>query len=100
SPLAVDLEPFINMPRKQGTFRKAWNIPDDAPLVGIVGRLVPIKNHKLFVDAAAIIHKQFPNARFAIIGDGETRAEVEKQVDELGLHDAFIFTGWMKDLAS
>jgi glycosyltransferase involved in cell wall biosynthesis len=100
SPLAVDLEPFINAPRKQGTFRKAWNIPDDAPLVGIVGRLVPIKNHKLFIDAAARVRQQFPNAHFAIIGDGEIRAEIEKQVDELGLHKAVTFTGWMKDLAS
>jgi glycosyltransferase involved in cell wall biosynthesis len=100
SPLAVDLEPFINAPRKQGVFRKAWNIPDDAPLVGIVGRLVPIKNHKLFIDAASRVHQQLPNARFAIIGDGETRVEVEKQIEELGLRDAVIFTGWMKDLAS
>ncbi|MFN8374564.1 MAG: glycosyltransferase family 4 protein [Anaerolineae bacterium] len=99
SPLAVDLEPFMKMPRKQGTFRRAWNIPLDVPLVGIVGRLVPIKNHRLFLEAAAQIRQEMANAHFVIIGDGELRAELEALVDELKLRDAVTFTGWVKEVA-
>ncbi len=96
-PLGLDLEAFAQTPRKLGAFRQAWGIPADAPLVGIVGRLVPVKNHTLFLKAASRV--QLPDARFAIIGDGETRAEIEAQVDTLDLRDRVVFTGWQRDLA-
>jgi glycosyltransferase involved in cell wall biosynthesis len=98
-PLGLDLEPFAQIPRHTGEFRKAWDIPPDVPLVGIVGRLVPIKNHSLFLEAAARVQAQLPAARFVIIGDGETRAEVEAKADALGLRDCVTFTGWQRDLA-
>ncbi len=98
-PLGLDLGAFTKMPRKSGMFRKENNIPADAPLIGIVGRITPIKNHPLFLRAAAEIQKQLPNARFVIVGDGEIRAEIETLVDQLGLREAVIFTGWQKDLA-
>jgi glycosyltransferase involved in cell wall biosynthesis len=98
-PLGLDLDGFAGTPRHGGHFRAAWNIPPDAPLVGIVGRLAPIKNHSLFLEAAARLQPQMPLARFVIVGDGETRAEVEGRVDRLGLRDQVIFTGWQRDLA-
>jgi glycosyltransferase involved in cell wall biosynthesis len=98
-PLGLDLKGFAQTPRNSGTFRSAWNIPADVPLIGIVGRLVPIKNHVLFIEAAAQVRQQFPNARFAIIGDGETRSAIEAHVASLNLTDAVIFTGWQRDLA-
>lgn len=98
-PLGLDLETFKTHPRKQGIFRKAWNIPTDAPLIGIIGRLVPIKNHLLFVEAAAKVLQQLPTAHFVIVGDGETRTTVEQRIAELGLGLAVIFTGWQKELA-
>ncbi len=98
-PLGLDLEPFIQTPRHQGQFRAAWNISPDAPLVGIIGRLTPIKNHTLFLKAAQRLRQQFPAARFVIVGDGESRRDIEAKVDELGLRPAVILTGWQKDMA-
>jgi len=97
-PLGLDLEVFARTPRHSGKFRAAWNIPADAPLIGIIGRLVPVKNHALFLQAADRLRQQRPNARFVIVGDGETREAVEAQVDALGLRQNVIFTGWTKDL--
>jgi glycosyltransferase involved in cell wall biosynthesis len=97
-PLGLDLAPFAAAPRHAGTFRAAFGIPADAPLVGIVGRLVPIKNHELFLAMAAQIHIDQPDVRFAIVGDGELRADLEARVEALGLRDAVIFTGWQHDL--
>ncbi len=97
--LGLDLAPFAGTPRKTGAFRAAWGIPAEAPLIGIVGRLVPIKNHALFIEAAARIRAALPGARFVIVGDGETRAAVQAQVAALGLAEAFIFAGWQRDLA-
>lgn len=97
-PLGLDLQPFVAHPRKQGDFRQMWNIPADAPLIGIVGRIVVVKNHALFVEAAARIRQAIPKAHFVIVGDGDLRAEVEAQVEAQGLSDAVTFTGWQRNL--
>ena len=96
----LDLAPFAEKTRNAGDFRRAWQIPLDTPLIGIVARLVPIKNHMLFLDAVAQVHQQIPNAHFAIVGDGEMREQLESRVDELGLRDVITFTGWQKDVAT
>lgn len=98
-PLGLDLGRFAETPRRAGTFRASYSIPDDAPLVAVVGRLVPIKNHDLFLRAALRLHEMRPDARLMIIGDGELREGLEAQVDALGLRQSVIFTGWIKDLA-
>ncbi|MBC8171595.1 MAG: glycosyltransferase family 4 protein [Anaerolineae bacterium] len=99
-PLGLDLEPFARTPRKAGDFRRQWHIPADAPLVGIAGRFVPVKNHALFLAAAALVRQQRPDAHFVLIGDGELRAEVEQQIEALGLRDCITLTGWQRDLTT
>lgn len=98
-PLGLDLHIFAQTPRHRGTLRKKWNIPPDVPVVGIVGRIVPVKNHTLFLAAAHRVRQHIPDARFVIVGDGELRSQIETQVDALGLRDSVIFTGWERDLA-
>jgi glycosyltransferase involved in cell wall biosynthesis len=95
-PLGLDLSGFA--PRKQGYFRQQWDIPADVPLIGIVGRLVSVKNHILFIRAAALVKAQVPDAHFVIVGDGVTRDALETQVDTLKLRSAVTFTGWQRDL--
>lgn len=97
-PLGLALEPFAATPRHQGAFRAAHGVPPAAPLIGSVGRLVPIKNHALLLRAALQIRQSVPDARFVIVGDGELRAQIEAQIDALGLRDAVIFTGFLRDL--
>ncbi len=98
-PLGLDLDPYAAMSRKAGLFRAAWGIPSDVPLVGIVGRLIPVKNHPLFLQAALRLRQRHPSARFVIVGDGYLRAQLESQTRELGLDDVVLFTGWQKDTA-
>jgi glycosyltransferase involved in cell wall biosynthesis len=95
-PLGFDLQSFASTKRHLGTFRQAWGITEDAPLVGIVGRLLPVKNHGLFLEAAAKVLASLPNARFVIVGDGEERANLEKAAEALG--NAVIFTGWQQSM--
>jgi glycosyltransferase involved in cell wall biosynthesis len=97
-PLGLDLSGFASTPRHQGHFRAARGIAPDAPLIGIVGRLALVKNHALFLQAAARLHARRPDARFVIIGDGELRAEIEAQMVALGLGAVVQFTGWQRDL--
>ena len=69
--------------------------------VGIVGRLVPIKNHRLFLDAVATVMKECPclKVRFKIVGDGELRGVLEEYSRKLNIDRYVEFTGWQKDLA-
>ena len=69
-------------------------------MVGIVGRLTEIKNHELFLQAAAICKSKAPGVRwrFIVVGDGALRASLEQQAATLGLAEDVIFTGTRRDL--
>ena len=78
-PLGFDLEPFYNCKQYRGQFRKELGIGKDTILYGIVGRLVPIKNHRLFLEIAkTIIEEVAKDVKFVIVGDGELRQELEE----------------------
>jgi len=83
---------------ERGALRNELGIAADAPVVGIVGRLVPIKAHDLFLDAAEHVAKQDPNVAFVIVGDGELWDELHRQVESRGLATRVHFTGWRSDL--
>jgi glycosyltransferase involved in cell wall biosynthesis len=68
-------------------------------LVGMVGRLVPIKAPGLFLEAARLVRESVPEAHFVLVGDGDLRSQLEHQAGELGLLDSVRFTGWRSDLA-
>jgi glycosyltransferase involved in cell wall biosynthesis len=97
-PLGFDLEPFLSCQKYRGELRRELGLSDAFKLVGIVGRVFPIKNHRLFLDAAARVLAGEPAARFIIVGDGVLRFEVERHARELGIADKVIFTGWRRDL--
>jgi glycosyltransferase involved in cell wall biosynthesis len=98
-PLGLDLEAFASQPRATGDFRRTLGLPAEAKLVGAVGRLVPIKNIPLLLEAAALAREQDPEIRVVLVGDGELREELEARVEALGLADAVVFAGWRRDLA-
>jgi len=96
-PLGLELEVMKCLPTR-GLLRTQLNLTESVGLIAAVGRLVPIKNIHLFLDAAAIAHQQNPQIRFALIGDGELRQELEAYAQKLALDDVVIFTGWRRDL--
>ncbi len=98
--LGFDLQPFLDCAVRRGVFRRELGLKNGARLVGMVGRIFPIKNHRLFVDAAARVAAREPAAHFVIVGDGIQRSATEERVRELGLANRVIFTGWRHDLPS
>lgn len=97
-PLGFDLKPFLNCWAHRGQFRRELGIVEDTKLVGIVGRIVPIKNHRLFLEAAFQVLNLEKFTRFVIVGDGPLRVEVENYARKLGISEQVIFTGWRRDL--
>jgi glycosyltransferase involved in cell wall biosynthesis len=99
-PLGLDLAPLFDVSAQRGVLRRELGVALNAPLVGIVGRLFPIKNHALFLDAAARLLAEQPDARFVIVGDGALRGELEARAEQPDLAGRVYFTGWRHDLAT
>ena len=98
-PLGLDLAHFQgDLPR--GTLRRQAGIENGAPLVGMVGRLVPIKGVPTFLEAASLVRQRSPQARFALVGDGEERPALEAECRRRGLDGVVTFFGWQSDLAA
>jgi glycosyltransferase involved in cell wall biosynthesis len=96
-PLGLDLERF-RAGAARPTLRRTLGLGADAPLVGTVGRLVPIKGMDAFIDAAAQIKRSLPTAHFVIVGDGALRAGLERRARSAGLGGQVHFLGWRRDL--
>jgi glycosyltransferase involved in cell wall biosynthesis len=96
--LGLDLSEFLTSQRRRGDLKTELGLPDSALLVGIVGRIFAIKNHALFVDAAALIALDVPDARFLVVGDGALRGQTEARARAAGIADRMIFTGWRHDM--
>ena len=100
--LGFDLTPFIHCREKAGVFRQQLRVDERTVLIGIVGRLVPIKHHELFLNAAARLKARWKDRdlRFVIVGDGECRNELERRVRQMGLSEQVVFSGWIRDIPS
>ncbi|MBC8171403.1 MAG: glycosyltransferase [Anaerolineae bacterium] len=93
----VDTDQFN--PTKITPVSKAeWNIPADAPVIGMVARLEASKAHHLLLDAAALVVKAMPKVRFLIVGEGPLRPDLEAQREQLGLQQNVIFAGLRRDV--
>jgi len=88
--LGFELDELLKLPVKENR---------DVVNIGIVGRLVPVKNHRMLFRAANRIKDSGTRIKFAVIGDGELREELEYHARESGLQDIVEFKGWVNDLA-
>jgi len=105
-PLGLDTHAFDDARARRARLRREWRAREEDTLVGIVGRLTEIKNHKLFLEAAALLkrRREKPVAAscdgcvsFVIVGDGHMRAELESHARALGLCDDVEFAGLRDD---
>lgn len=107
-PLGFDLRRFEEgKEEKRKRFRAMYNIADDEIAIGIVGRLAPVKNHPLFLNAIKQVAEQTQQKlRVFIIGDGEERPKLEAMAHSLQLNYTatkgqkalLTFTSWIKDI--
>ena len=78
--------------------RTELDIPADAPLVGVVGRLTEQKGHAYLLEAFVTVVQELPSARLLVVGDGELRPALERQAAHLGLRGGVTFTGHREDV--
>lgn len=77
--------------------RRDVGIPEDAYVIGMVGRISPQKAPDVFVRMAAEVVKKIPKAWFVIVGDGEQREEILALAEQLGIADRLTITGWTEN---
>ena len=92
----VDIEAYEQ--KEHGKVRKTdLQIPTDAFVVGMVGRISPQKAPDVFIKAARLIKQEIPAAHFIIVGGGEMENEIKQYARENGLEDCLHITGWIDD---
>ena len=99
-PLGFDLEPFLSSWKFKGQLRQMIGIDKSTVVIGIIGRLVPIKNHQMYFDAAKRFMALNPerNVVFLVVGDGELRGKLEDYCRDAGIDSHVRFLGWMRNL--
>jgi glycosyltransferase involved in cell wall biosynthesis len=98
-PVGLELEPLLARPPSRAAARRVLGLTSRGPVVGIVGRVVPIKDHGTFIEAAARVVRDRPDVVFVVAGDGDDRATLETRARDL-LGDRVRFLGWVDDLAN
>ena len=73
-------------------------IPEDALVIGHVGRFVEQKNHSMFLEIASNIIQKEPKAHFLLVGDGPLRSNIEQKVHQAELSHCVTFAGLRPDI--
>ena len=108
-PLGIELPADGNEGVERKHFRQRYGLKKDDIAIGIVGRIVPIKNHQFFVQAVQklLLQNAGQLPAFFIIGDGALKVQVEHQLQALSIpfsnnvitaDTRVVFTSWLSDL--
>src|SRR5262249_8675710 len=89
----VDAAPPINV------HEQFW-LPHNAPLVGNIAALAPHKGQRYLIEAAQLVVREVPDARFLILGEGELKVALEKQIADLALTKHVLLAGFRRDVLS
>src|SRR5204863_1195033 len=93
----VDVSRFACRP-PVGRLRRELGLPPRGPIVAALCRLAEVKGVEHFLEAAVILSRRFPEARFLVAGYGPQREVLERYALELGLAGRVIFTGLRQDV--
>ena len=95
---ALDLSRFRNLSHDPNKIKQEFGIPDNAYLIGTVGRLTRQKGFDLLIDAASIAINKIAELYLIIIGNGEDEVMLKHRGEELGIGNRVIFTGARSDV--
>ncbi len=98
---SVDLSRF-RPDQRSNEWRRANGIDDDHLLVGLIARIQRVKGQRPFLESAARVAKDFPNARFLMAGAGPegARQKLNVYIEELGLAGKVVFLGWVDNISA
>jgi L-malate glycosyltransferase len=92
----IDLEHVLAAPPVN--VHQAFWLPHQAPVVGNVAALVPHKGHRHLIEAAHLVVREMPDTRFLILGEGELREQLERQIRDYHLEKHVLLPGFRTDV--
>jgi glycosyltransferase involved in cell wall biosynthesis len=99
-PNGIDTGLYVKSKETGNKLREELGIENDAPLIGIIARLDPMKDHETFLNAARLLVDQIPNARFLSVGGGPPGkvSALKEMCRKLDLQDNVVWAGERRDL--
>jgi glycosyltransferase involved in cell wall biosynthesis len=99
-PYGVDTTFYGTLPPDRAAVRRRLDVPGQARIVGAVGRMAPVKNHALLMDAfdRMATCRGYEDVHLLIVGGGECRAMIEARAGRSPVAARIHFTGWLQDL--
>lgn len=99
-PNGIDVERFQPDRALGAPLRVEWGVPEDVPLVGIVARIDPMKDHRTFLRAAARVVAERPTTHFVSVGGASAadRAALDSEAKTLGLGARMVWAGPRRDM--
>jgi len=94
---AISVKEFMQ-PGPRKTQLRAWGVPEDKVIVGMVACFKPQKAPVDFVKVAARVLQETDRVHFVMAGDGELRGEIEQAIREAGIESRITLLGWYKDM--
>ena len=88
---------FFDVARDGGA-KRAFGLEPSALVITNVGILRRVKGHEIMFRAVPDVVREFPQARFLVVGDGPRRAELERMADDLAIGEYVTFTGFIEDI--
>jgi glycosyltransferase involved in cell wall biosynthesis len=97
-PNGVDTDAIRPRPERRGSARRRLAIPDGGLVIGTVGRLQPVKNHRMLVEAAAPLLPRH-GAHLVLVGTGDEEDQLRELVSRLRVERWVVFAGQRRDMA-
>ena len=94
----IDTDRFSRNPETRKEYRKQLGISDGSPVVGIIARLNPIKDHATLLKAFSKVSQTLPDAVLLIVGGGEMEDALVSQASALNITEKVIFLGERNDI--
>lgn len=93
----MEVEKFQFSEENQKDMRKELNIDKNTKILGHVGAMLPVKNHKFLIDVFYEYQKLYKNSKLILVGEGYLQEQLQEQVNNLKLQDKVLFLGRRND---
>jgi glycosyltransferase involved in cell wall biosynthesis len=93
----IDISRFDSIEANE-QIRDELQLRPGQPIIGKVAHLADHKGHRYLLEAVPEVIKEFPDAKFMMVGDGKLRPDLERQVAALGIEDSVFFAGFRSDV--
>jgi len=94
----VDFSGFKKTGSFKNRIREELGIPNGEPVIGTVGRLVPIKGHEYMIRAFALLMNEYDNLWLILVGDGFLGHYLKTLCKELEIKEKVVFAGWRSNV--